>query len=169
MSIDGVSSRARRRRCCRGSIAFHPEGPDRSFVVQKGLARVFATVADGRQATVTFVHPKELAGGTAIVSHPPNVQIQVVVKSTLVSSDMENVRRLATGELDVIAAFATHLAARVHASFSLIAVRSLGRSMDGWPTTSSIGHASHSCWWAAWTSKRRVWTLPTPSAYRARR
>src|ERR1700720_1162779 len=66
-----------------GSIAFHPEAQERPFVLDRGLARVSWTLPDGRQATVTFVHSHELAGGTAIASHPPRVLIQVVVKSTL--------------------------------------------------------------------------------------
>jgi CRP-like cAMP-binding protein len=109
-----------------GAIAFHPEGPDRPFVVDRGLARVFATVPDGRQSTFTFVHDHELAGGTAIVSYPPRVQIQVIVDSTLTILDLERVRSLAASEAEVCAAVAIHLAARVRAAFALISVRSLG-------------------------------------------
>jgi CRP/FNR family transcriptional regulator len=109
-----------------GSIAFHPEGRERPFVLERGLARVYMTVPDGRQATVTFVHRNELAGGTAIVSHPPSVQIQVVVKSMLTILDLESVRRLAATETEVCSAVAAHLAARVRSGFRLISVRSLG-------------------------------------------
>jgi CRP-like cAMP-binding protein len=109
-----------------GAIAFHPEGPPRSFVLERGLARVYAAVPDGRQATVTFVHEHELAGGTAIASHPPRVLIQVVIPSTLTILDLENVRRLARTENEVGVALATHLAARLRATFRLVAVRSLG-------------------------------------------
>jgi CRP-like cAMP-binding protein len=109
-----------------GAIAFHPEGPSRSFVLERGLARVYAGVPDGRQATVTFVHEHELAGGTAIASHPPRVLIQVVIPSTLTILDLDRVRSLAATENEVCAAVATHLAGRVRASFRLVAVRSLG-------------------------------------------
>jgi CRP/FNR family transcriptional regulator len=109
-----------------GSIAFHPEGPPRSFVLTRGLARVYATVPDGREATVTFVHERELAGGTAIASHPPRVLIQVVIPSTLTILDVNRVRSLAATENQVCAAVATHLAARVRATFRLVAVRTLG-------------------------------------------
>ncbi len=108
------------------AIAFHPEGPPRSFVLERGLARVYAAVPDGRQATVTFVHENELAGGTAIASHPPRVLIQVVIPSTLTILDLKRVRRLARTESEVCAAVATHLAARVRSTFRLVAVRSLG-------------------------------------------
>ena len=109
-----------------GSVAFSPEGPERPFVLERGLARVYTNVPDGRQATLTFVHRNELAGGTAIVSHPPRVHIQVVVRSTLTILDLETVRRLAATETEVCAAVAVHLAARVRSAFRLISVRSLG-------------------------------------------
>jgi CRP/FNR family transcriptional regulator, cyclic AMP receptor protein len=109
-----------------GSIAFHPEGPERPFVLDRGLARVYTSVPDGRQATVTFVHTNELAGGTAIVSHPPRVHIQVVINSMLTILDLDKVRRLAATEADVCQAVAVHLAARVRSGFRLISVRSLG-------------------------------------------
>jgi CRP/FNR family transcriptional regulator len=109
-----------------GSIAFHPEGPERPFVLELGLARVFAAVPDGRQATVAFVHKSELAGGVAIVNHAPRVQIQVVVESKLTILDLNRVRSLAASESEVCAAVAAHLAARVRSAFRLISVRSLG-------------------------------------------
>jgi CRP-like cAMP-binding protein len=109
-----------------GTIAFHPDGPDRPFVVDRGLARVFGTVPDGRQSTFTFVHVHELAGGTAIASYPPRVQIQVVVDSMLTILDLDRVRSLAASEAEICAAVAVHLASRVRAAFALISVRSLG-------------------------------------------
>lgn len=109
-----------------GAIAFHPDGPDRAFVVERGLARAFTSVPDGRQATVTFIHEKELAGGTAIVSHAPRVQIQVVVDSKLTLLDTGKVRSLMATENEVCAAITVHLAARVRSAFRLISVRSLG-------------------------------------------
>jgi CRP-like cAMP-binding protein len=109
-----------------GSIAFHPEGPDRSFVLDRGLARTFASVPDGRQATVTFIHERELAGAATIASHPPRVHIQVVVDSTLTILDLEKVRSVMASENEVCTALTVHLAARVRSAFRLISVRSLG-------------------------------------------
>ena len=109
-----------------GSIAFHPEGPPASFLVERGLARAYYSVPDGRQATVTFIHAHELIGGTALISRPPRVYVQVVVESTLTTLDVESVRNLAMTEIEVTIAVATHLAARVRNAFQLIAVRSLG-------------------------------------------
>jgi CRP-like cAMP-binding protein len=49
-----------------------------------------------------------------------------VIPSTLTILDLVNVRRLARTENEVGAAVATHLAARLRATFRLVAVRSLG-------------------------------------------
>ena len=109
-----------------GAIAYHPEMPPRAFVLEHGLARAYVGVPDGRQATCTFFHSHELMGGTTIVSHPPRILLQVVIKSTLISLDLPAVRKLAVAEAEVTAAVAVHLAAMVRDSFRLIAVRSLG-------------------------------------------
>jgi CRP-like cAMP-binding protein len=109
-----------------GAIAYHPEMPPRAFLLDRGLARAYVGVPDGRQATCAFFHSHELIGGTMIVSHPPRILVQVIVKSTLISLDLQMVRRLAAMESEVTGAVAVHLAAFVRSSFRLIAVRSLG-------------------------------------------
>jgi CRP/FNR family transcriptional regulator, cyclic AMP receptor protein len=109
-----------------GAIAYSPESPPRAFLLDRGLARAYVSVPDGRQATCTFFHSKELIGGTTIVSHPPRILVQVVVKSILISLDLPMVRKLAATENQVTGAVAVHLAALVRSAFRLIAVRSLG-------------------------------------------
>ena len=109
-----------------GALAFHPEGPPGAFVVAQGLVRAYWSVPDGRQATIAFIHAKELFGATAIISHPPWMFVQVLTDSTLISLDIEVVRRMAATEIEVTRSLATHLAARVRSDFRLIAVRSLG-------------------------------------------
>jgi CRP/FNR family transcriptional regulator len=110
-----------------GTFAFHPEGPVRAYLVHRGLVRVFWTVPDGRQATVAFIHPDELIGGTTIaLSQPPRALVQVVVEATLTTLDVEVARSLAATEIEVASALATHLATQVRDDRRLIAVRSLG-------------------------------------------
>jgi CRP-like cAMP-binding protein len=109
-----------------GSIAFHPEGPPASFLLERGLARAYCSVPDGRQATLTFFHAHDLVGGTTLIGRPPRIYVQAVVDSTMASLDVETVRNLAMTEIEVTIAIATHLAARVRSDFQLIAVRSLG-------------------------------------------
>jgi CRP-like cAMP-binding protein len=109
-----------------GTIIFHPDGPFRAFLLERGLVRGYTTVPDGRQTSVTFFHSSDLVGGTAIVSHPPRILVQVVVKSSLTALDLERVRSLAASENEVLAAVADHLASRIRSAYRLIAVRSLG-------------------------------------------
>ena len=45
-----------------GSVAFHPGPPARAFLLEKGLARVYVSVQDGRQATAALIHPGNLVG-----------------------------------------------------------------------------------------------------------
>lgn len=109
-----------------GSVIFHPASQGRAYLLERGLVRGYTTVPDGRQATITFFHSRELIGGTSIVSHPPAIFVQVVVKSTLTTLQLEMVRKLAETENEVLAAVATHLSARVRSAYRLIAVRTLG-------------------------------------------
>lgn len=109
-----------------GAIAYHPESPPRAFLLERGLVRAYAGVPDGRQATIAFYHSKELIGATSIVSRPPRVTIQVVVKSTLMTLDLQKTRALASTEAQVATAIAVHLAAFARNATRLIAVRSLG-------------------------------------------
>jgi CRP-like cAMP-binding protein len=109
-----------------GSVIFHPASLGRAYLLDRGLARGYTTVPDGRQATITFFHSRELIGGTSIVSHPPAIFVQIVAKSTMTTLDLEKVRKLAASENEVLAAVASHLSARVRSAYKLIAVRTLG-------------------------------------------
>jgi CRP-like cAMP-binding protein len=109
-----------------GALVIDPDSPPKVFLIERGLVRAYTTVPDGRQATVGFVHSKELVGTTTIVSHAPRLLAQVVAESTLRTLDLENVRSLASTENEVLAAVATALAARLRNATRLIAIRSLG-------------------------------------------
>jgi CRP-like cAMP-binding protein len=109
-----------------GTVIFHPASEGRAYLLERGLARGYTSVPDGRQATITFFHSRELIGGTSIVSHPPAIFVQIVAKSTLTTLQLEMVRELAATEIEVLAAVATHLSARVRSAYRLIGVRTLG-------------------------------------------
>jgi CRP-like cAMP-binding protein len=109
-----------------GTIAFRPDGPPTVFVVDHGLARAYSSLPDGRQATVAFVHEKELVGALTIVSRPLRIFVQTVVDSTVTCLDEETVRKLAAVEVEVSRALSVRLAAYVRSAARLIGVRSLG-------------------------------------------
>ena len=109
-----------------GTVIWHPDGPMHCFVLERGLARAYATVPDGRQSTVTFFHANELIGATVIMRRPPRILVQIVVESTLRNLDVKTIQRLVASENEVVGAIAIHLAERVRSAFQLISVRSLG-------------------------------------------
>ncbi|HVS49253.1 MAG TPA: Crp/Fnr family transcriptional regulator [Candidatus Dormibacteraeota bacterium] len=109
-----------------GTLVYHPEGPFRAFLLERGLVRGYTSVPDGRQASVVFFHSHELVGGTSIVSRPPMISVQVVVESTMTALDLRGVRRLVATENEILGAVAAHLASITRNAFRLIAVRSLG-------------------------------------------
>ncbi len=109
-----------------GAVIFRPGDSLIAFLVERGLARAYTSVPDGRQASVTFFHSHELIGGTSIASRPPKIYVQVVVKTTMTCLQVETVRELAKTENEVIAAVATHLASRIRSAYRLVAIRTLG-------------------------------------------
>ena len=108
-----------------GAIAFHPEAPILVALLERGLVRAYCSVPDGRQATVAFIHAKELIGGAAVIKRPTWF-LQAVIESTVTTLEVERVRNLSGTEVQVVAAIATQLAQRVRNAFRLISVRSLG-------------------------------------------
>lgn len=109
-----------------GAIAYHPESPPTAFICDRGLVRAYLNVPDGRQATLAYGHAHELVGATTIARQAAPVSVQVVVESVLTTLDVAAVSDLARSEVEVMAAIATHLAARVNDALGVIAVRSLG-------------------------------------------
>ena len=109
-----------------GAIAYHSESPPTAFICDRGLVRAYLNVPDGRQATLAYGRAHELVGATTIARQAAPVSVQVVVESVLTTLDVAAVSDLARSEVEVMAAIATHLAARVNDAFGVIAVRSLG-------------------------------------------
>ena len=109
-----------------GTIAFRREGPPLAYIIETGLVRTFWSVPDGRQATMVFVHPKELVGATTITGDPFWVSMQVITDSRMSILDVDAVRKLAATEIEVSTALASSLARRLRDAYRLIAVRTLG-------------------------------------------
>lgn len=114
-----------------GSVAFRA-GTPRAFLLDKGYARAYMSVRDGREATVAFIDPGFLMGawnvlrGTSSSKEPPLTHVQAVIDSTFTLLDLENLRKLATTDIEVVSAIATNLAERVHYDLRVVAVRTLG-------------------------------------------
>lgn len=116
-----------------GSVAVAPGDFGRTFLLRRGLVRTYWTVPDGRETTIAFIYPGNLAGAPLLVPSaagmwglPGSVAAQIVVDSTLTVLDLETVRRVAVREIEVVTAIATCLAARVVYDIRKLAVGSLG-------------------------------------------
>ena len=114
-----------------GAMVFRPGAP-RALLLDNGLARIYMSVRDGREATVAFVHHGNMVGArnvlprTSIHKEPALTFVQAVVDSTFTLFDLDNLRQLAATDIEVVGAIATHLAERVHYDLRLVAVRTLG-------------------------------------------
>ncbi|MHB8611351.1 MAG: Crp/Fnr family transcriptional regulator [Candidatus Dormibacteraceae bacterium] len=114
-----------------GTVAFRPGAP-RAFLLDKGLVRVYMSVRDGREATVAFVHTGNMVGARNLLlatsnnNEPALTSVQAVIDSTFTLLNLENLRKLAATDIDVVGAIAMHLAERVHYDLRLVAVRTLG-------------------------------------------
>jgi CRP/FNR family cyclic AMP-dependent transcriptional regulator len=109
-----------------GTMIIHPGSPPFAFLIDRGLARMYWVVPDGRQTTITFLYPTELVGGVTLIGQPRALFMQALTETTLVSLDVEAVRDLSATEVDVAAAVAQHLALRARAAYGLVAIRTLG-------------------------------------------
>jgi CRP/FNR family transcriptional regulator, cyclic AMP receptor protein len=109
-----------------GSIVLQPEGPAHSYVIERGLARLYWTVPDGRQTTTAFLYPTELVGGVTLLGHSPVMFMQALTETTLISLDVQAVRELAATEIEVATAISNHFGMRARAAYGLVAIRTLG-------------------------------------------
>jgi CRP-like cAMP-binding protein len=109
-----------------GALVARNGRPQPAFLIERGLARAFWTVPDGRQATIAILRPHELVGGEAIAGNAPWTFVQAITEATVTILDRDNVRALAEEEVDVAMAIATQLSRRVSDASRLVAIRSLG-------------------------------------------
>jgi CRP/FNR family transcriptional regulator len=109
-----------------GAVVFHPDGPDLAFLIDRGLVRAYWIVRDGRQATVAFIHSKQLVGATTLLRKHAWYYGQLVTESTLTSIDLRTARALLKTENEVTRAVALQLAERMATAARLVTVRTLG-------------------------------------------
>jgi CRP-like cAMP-binding protein len=104
-----------------GALVARHGRPQPAFLIERGLARAFWTVPDGRQATIAILRPYELVGGEAIAGNPPWPFVQAITEATVTILDRDNVRALAEEEVEVAMAIAIQLSRRVSDACRLIA------------------------------------------------
>lgn len=108
-----------------GALAIRPGGRRLTFLIDSGLARVYWTIPDGRQATIAILRPDELVGATAF-GESPRTFVQAITETTVTILDLDHFRTVVEQEVEVAMAIATHLSMRVRDAYRLVAVRTLG-------------------------------------------
>jgi CRP/FNR family transcriptional regulator len=110
-----------------GTVRYVPDQPDLADILRSGLVRIFATSREGRQATIRYVHPRELLGPLSILLPTRNkVYVQAVTETEVTGLDIGLFWRLAEGDAGIAMSLAKDLAARYSHAIRTIAVRSFG-------------------------------------------
>ena len=114
-----------------GSTLTLPARPPRAEVLDRGLMRVYVAAADGRQATVRYIHEGEVLGSLMILGWPAVTHhAQCLTEASVTSLDVAQVRRLAAQDAEVSGAIASDLASRFAYCIELIGLRTFGRVLE---------------------------------------
>jgi CRP/FNR family transcriptional regulator len=116
----------RSRRVMQPAGAVGQGAPDQPVVVERGLARIFVQSAEGRQASVVYLHPGDAFGRLAAFGPPPPVDIQAVTETVVLVLDGENVSRLAELNPRVAQAVMQTIGKEFVHLVRILTVRSLG-------------------------------------------
>ncbi len=109
-----------------GSVLYAPGEGARVFLVERGLLRIFFMEADGRQATVEFVHSKEMTGVSTVMGHAPELTVQTVTDTSAFRLEPARLWRWEQPDCAMAAALARYSTARLLRAFHLVTVRTLG-------------------------------------------
>jgi len=109
-----------------GTIAYQAGDADRADILEKGLARLYLTSAEGRQTTIRYVHPGELMGGLLVMGGVFDGSVQMIVDSTVIHLDLLAVRRRVDVDPAVGNALAADLAQRYSHCVRTIALHAFG-------------------------------------------
>lgn len=107
-------------------VLYEPGQGARVFLVDHGLVRAFFTDADGRQATVEFLHRNEIAGLPTVMGYAPELTLQTVTDTTAFRIDPARVWRWEDTDRVLAIALARYLTLRLMRAFHLVTVRTLG-------------------------------------------
>lgn len=109
-----------------GTVA-HPARERRwAAVVESGLGRIFVASADGRQASVAYLHPGDTYGALEVLGPPPPVALQAVTETAVLLLDAANLNGLAESNPSIARATTQTVAQEYSHLVRIITVRSLG-------------------------------------------
>lgn len=109
-----------------GGVFRRPGDAPHAELLESGLIRYYFSEPSGRQTTVNFVRPGELAGLSSLLSQPIPYFAEAVVASQVRVLDLERASRLTGEDPKLAKALLRLLSEQVMSSFQLISLRTLG-------------------------------------------
>jgi CRP/FNR family cyclic AMP-dependent transcriptional regulator len=97
-----------------GSIIYRGDESPRVFFVLRGLVRVFLSAADGRQVTVRYARPGDLAGLALVLGGPGPQSIQAMTGASVLAFRAGTLRSLIATDPGVGNACAVELTAELY-------------------------------------------------------
>jgi CRP/FNR family transcriptional regulator, cyclic AMP receptor protein len=125
-SREQVLVNSSRIRYSAGTIAFQAGDADRADILERGLARLYLTSAEGRQTTIRYVHPGELMGGLLVMGGVFDGSVQMLLDSAVIHLDLLTVRRRVEVDPALGNALAADLAQRYSHCVRTIAMHAFG-------------------------------------------
>src|SRR5258708_4999517 len=109
-----------------GMIVYQPGDADRVEIFESGFARLYLSSADGRQATLRYIHPGDLVGSLLVMGLGFDGSMQIILTSTGIRIDLGRLRDLLAVDAEVADALAADLACRYSHSVRALSVHAFG-------------------------------------------
>jgi CRP/FNR family cyclic AMP-dependent transcriptional regulator len=97
-----------------GAMVYRDNEQPRVFVVLRGLLRVFLSSVDGRQVTVRYVRPGDVAGLALVVGGPGPMSIQAMTSSLVAALRIDQLRALLATDPGVARACAREMTRQLY-------------------------------------------------------
>jgi CRP/FNR family cyclic AMP-dependent transcriptional regulator len=99
-----------------GSLIYRPEEQPKVFVVVDGLIRTFLDGPDGRQVTIRYARPGDVAGLVLMLRGPALLSMQAMTRASVLAIRVPMLRRAMSTEASVARAIAQELARELYAA-----------------------------------------------------
>jgi CRP/FNR family cyclic AMP-dependent transcriptional regulator len=97
-----------------GALIYRDDETPRVFVVLDGLVRVFLSSPEGRQVTVRYARPGDVAGLPLVLGGPAPESIQAMTRASVVAFRVETLRSLIASDPGVASACAEELTRQLY-------------------------------------------------------
>jgi CRP-like cAMP-binding protein len=123
--IDRLVGKAARIAVPAGSLLYRPGQEEFMALIETGLLRAFITTPDGRQASIAFIHSREIVG-TLMISGPAWLFLQTVTDTEMIRCDPSAFREMVDDDASFARSVMHYLANALRKAVSVTAVRSVG-------------------------------------------